>query len=237
MRLVKMMFNPARQNRQGKHTPSRFVLYETGFHGDEQLLAVVDTIMQSVKVFVETGTNVGSTLAYVARKYPHVRCFSCEPDMQAFQYAHQNTSELPNVYLFNETSQHFLERIQREYPYLFKDDTLFWLDAHGYGFEWPLRDEISFITRRFRKVYILIDDFKVPGLDCFKYDAYQGQECSFEYIKDALDPTKRYALYYPNYTERTSEHHPLRGWGLIEFGHEQALRLPDSLRDRVRRAE
>lgn len=236
MRFMKMPFNAVAQGRKGKHNFTRFMFYETGFHGDQYLLAFVDTIMQSVKTFIETGTNVGSTLAYVARKYPHIQCFSCEPDPEAFRHALRNTNGLPNVYLFNETSQHFLERIQREYPHLFEEDTLFWLDAHGYGFEWPLRDEISFITRRFRKAYILIDDFKVPGLDCFGYDAYQDQECSFEYIKDALNPRIEYALYYPNYTERTSHHHPLRGWGLIEFGHKNELELPTTLREKVRRA-
>jgi len=192
--------------------------------------------MKVVEVFIETGSNVGSTLAYVARSYPHVKCFSCEPNPKTFPCAQQNTNDLPNVYLFNEKSQQFLERIQREYPHLLEKSILFWLDAHGYGFEWPLRDEIYFITRYFRKVFILIDDFKVPGLDCFGYDTYQGQECSFEYIKDALNPKIEYTLYYPNYIERTSRHHPLRGWGLLEFGYENKFTLSAALRKKVRRA-
>jgi hypothetical protein len=111
---------------------------------------------------------------------------------------------------------------------------LFWLDAHGYGFEWPLRKEISFITTNFERAYILIDDFKVPGLDCFGFDEYDGQVCSFEYIKSALNPGLEYRLCYPNYKERTSAHHPLRGWGLLEFGHNEDLTLPASLRNKVR---
>jgi hypothetical protein len=119
---------------------------------------------------------------------------------------------------------------------MLSENVLFWLDAHGYGFKWPLREEVSFITGHFQTAYVLIDDFKVPGLDCFGYDLYDGQECSFDYIRDALDESIEYSLYYPSYTERTSRHHPLRGWGLIEFGHEAALELPTTLRDKVRRA-
>jgi hypothetical protein len=68
----------------------------------------------------------------------------------------------------------------------------------------------------------------------FGYDEYQGQVCSYEYVKDALDPVRRYKVYYPNYTEHTSPHHPLRGWGLIEYGQEQGLRLPERIQENIR---
>jgi len=213
----------------------RFVstFFNVGFHGDTYLSDLVDTITKEVNVFVETGTNVGSTIAYVARTYPHIRCLSCEPDIEAFQYAMKNTAGLSNVTIYNETSQEFLSRIKRQHAELFEQNTLFWIDAHGYGFKWPLKEEIAFITTNFKAANILIDDFKVPGLDCFAYDEYQGQECSFDYIKNSINLKLNYNIYYPNYTERTSKHHPLRGWGLIVFGHGHELKIPDSLRDKV----
>lgn len=145
----------------------------------------------------------------------------------------KNTEGLANISIYNETSQEFIHRLKRQYSNLFDEKSLFWLDSHGYGFKWPLKEEIAFITPNFKAAFILIDDFKVPGLDIFGYDEYEGQECSFDYIKEDLNPKLEYRLYYPNYTDRTSKHHPLRGWGLIEFGHGSELKLTESLKEKV----
>ena len=221
------MFASAKKKRR------KFDFYEFGFHGDKYLLRLVHVVIRSCLYFIETGTNVGSTLAYVGRTYPAVKCLSCEPDTGAFNHAVKNTSELPNVSIYNEPSQDFILRLKRQYDHLFEKNTLFWLDSHGDGFNWPLKEEISFITTNFKSPYILIDDFKVPGLDIFGYDKYEDQECSFDYIKNALNPKLSYYLYYPTYTARTSKHHPLRGWGLIEYGHSRKLMVPNSRRDKV----
>lgn len=109
------------------------------------------------------------------------------------------------------------------------------MDAHGYGFEWPLKEEVFFITRAFKRAHVLIDDSKVPGLDCFGYDKYKEQICSLDYLKDAINPRIEYQLYYPCYTDRTSRYHPLRGWGLIVFGFDRELKLPGFLQDKVKR--
>ncbi len=214
----------------------RYDFFEVGFHGDLYLLQLVDLIIRNCSYFIETGTNVGSTLAYVARKYPHIHCLSCEPNSRAFQQALKNTRNLPNASIYNQTSQEFLGCIETESSYLFDQDILFWLDAHGDGFRWPLKEELSFITEKFKRAYILIDDFKVPGFSCFGYDKYKGQICSFEYVKDVINQRIRYKLYYPNYTRRTSKHHPLRGWGLIEYGQHSPLEISGLLEGKVRPA-
>ncbi len=170
----------------------------------------------------------------MARTYDFVQCLSCEPDPQAFRRAVRNTETWPSVSVYNEPSKRFFERLRGQHAHLFEEPVLFWLDAHGYGFKWPLQWEIAFITREFDQAYLLIDDFKVPGLDCFGYDAYEGQECSFEYIKDALNPERRYTLCYPNHADRTSSHHALRGWGLVAFGHCGDFELPVSLLGKLR---
>lgn len=185
-------------------------------------------IMPLCDYFIETGTNVGSTLAYIGRTYPNVKCVSCEPDGQVFRQAVKNTSTLPNVSVYNESSQKFILRLGREYRRVFNRKVLFWLDSHGYGFRWPLKEEVAFITTHFEAAHVLIDDFKVPGLDCFRYAEYEGQECSFDYIEDALNRKLEYSVHYPNYTERTSKHHPLCGWVLIAFGHKDELKVPHS---------
>ena len=214
----------------------RYDFLEIGFHGDQYLLQLVDLIIRNCNYFIETGTNVGSTLAYVARKYPHIHCLSCEPNSRAFQQALENTRNLPNASIWNQTSQEFFRRIETECSYLFNQNILFWLDAHGHGFRWPLKEELSFITEKFKRAYILIDDFKVPGFSLFGYDQYKGQICSFEYVKDVINQKIRYKLYYPNYARRTSKHHPLRGWGLIEYGQHSPLEISGLLKGKVRPA-
>ncbi|MEK6531619.1 MAG: hypothetical protein AABZ23_03890 [Deltaproteobacteria bacterium] len=212
----------------------RFKFFETGFHGDRYLLMLVDALIKDCGYFIETGANVGSTLAYVARTYPDKTCISCEPDKDAFDEAIKNTGGLKNAIIYNMPSQDFIKSIEKGHKELLEKDALFWLDAHGYGFDWPLKDELRFITTRFKRAHILIDDFKVPGLEVFSYDVYKAQVCSFDFVKDSLAPGRGYKIFYPDYTEKTSPHHPLVGWGLIEFGHAKEIFLPDILRNKIK---
>jgi hypothetical protein len=212
---------------------SQFI--DIGFHGDVYLLRLVEHLAEKNKVFIETGANVGSTLAYVARSYPWIRCLSCEPDPAVFVQTKINSGKYGNVSLFEGTSQQFIEHLSKHEKRIFSEQCFFWLDAHGYGFEWPLKNELKFITGRFDSGCILIDDFKVPGREDFIYDEYQGQICSYDYVKDALNQARDYQLYYPTYKEKTSRHHPLCGWGLLVFGHEDFC-IPNELADKIGRA-
>jgi len=217
----------------GNRIDSRYALFSQGFHGDQHLMNLVRHVLNRSSFFIETGSNVGTTLSYVAKEFPNIMCISCEPDNRAYDLACINANQ-PNVVVYNEESQDFLKRLTREYSNLFYETGVFWLDAHGYGFEWPLQDEIYFITRCYVSGFIFIDDFKVPHLnDFFIYDKYLTYECSFDFIKLSLNPLQRYTIYYPNYTERTSTHHPLVGWGLIMFGNCSDLELPNSLSDKL----
>jgi hypothetical protein len=197
---------------------SRFVFYEFGFHGDRYLLQLADHLLGQADAFIETGGNVGSTLAYVARRFPKIDAFSSEPDEAAFAEAIRNIEGLANAVCVKAPSPASIETLIADRPDLLERPTVFWLDAHGYGFEWPLRDEIALITERFRLAALLIDDFRVPGRDGFKWDRYGGHECSFDYIRESLAPNRDYRLYYPTYEEKTSPHHPLTGWGLLDCG-------------------
>jgi hypothetical protein len=109
--MVSKILNMLNKLRPSKTSPKRFTFMDVGFHGDLYLLELVDTIMNKCKYFVETGTNVGSTLTYVAKKYPEIQCFSCETDMAAFEHARQNTLGCGNVQLFNKASLDFLEQL------------------------------------------------------------------------------------------------------------------------------
>ncbi len=221
-------FPPAARSEQD----SSLSFFSVGFHGDEYLLALADTLCLKAAAFVETGANVGSTLAYVGSRWPRLRCLSCEPDKRAFEQAVENTSRLSNVLLFNLASQDFLKCVLAHLPHLQRAPVLFWLDAHGRDFKWPLRDEIATVTRSFTDPLILVDDFKVPGRDWFGYDEYDGQVCSLEYVKDSIDGAVE--VYYPCYTKKTSPHHPLRGWGFIV--RPGRFVIPAVLEDKMERA-
>jgi FkbM family methyltransferase len=213
-------------------TAERYALLPAGFHGDVHLLALADHLLARADVLVETGANVGSTLAYVARRYPHLTCISCEPDAEAFARAREHTRDLPNVELHNLPSQELLRLLSTRRD-VREGTVVFWLDAHGYGFEWPLREEIAFATTHVRDPLILVDDMLVPGLPCFGYDEYEGQVCSLEYVRGSIGG--EVDVFYPRYTERTSPWHPLRGWALLARPGRGAV--PEALRPIVSRPE
>ncbi len=210
-----MFFNNLKKNDSREMSK----LMESGFHGDEYLQKLVCVLLEKCDYFVETGTNVGSTLAYVAKMYPHITCISCEPHKESYEEAIKNTSDYDNVTIYNITSQELIKILSAKE--IFDKNILFWLDAHGYGFEWPLKEEIAFITKEFNRAYVLIDDFKIPDKEMFGWDEYNDQICSFEYIKDSIFIKDEVSLYYPSYTEKTSAFHPLRGWCLISFGYDK----------------
>lgn len=205
-----------------------------GFHGDRHLMALVDHLMAETDWFIETGTHVGTTLAYVARKYPAVRCLSCEIEPNHRAVAEHAVARYPQVTIHPDDAVAFLARLEREHPEIFQERVLFWLDAHGYGFRWPLRDEVAWVTSKFRAARVLIDDFRVPGHPQFGFDEYDGQVCGYEFIRDAIDPGAGPRLWLPCYTEHTSRHHPLRGWCLMEWG-EPAFSIPPALDGRMER--
>ena len=171
----------------------------------------------------------GLTFAYMAQRFPALNLFSCEPDPAHYAvaacYAHpwadaavgSRWQPHRSVSLHHETSQQFMHRIETAYPgeneQIF-DPALFFLDAHGYGFTWPLLEEVRYYTRKFRGGFLLIDDFRVPRLNStsttdavgapvgtdeeeFGYDTYGAQECSFAYIQGELPKDVPWQLFYP----------------------------------------
>lgn len=192
--------------------------FDIGFHGDQYLIDLAFGFMNKADAFIETGTNTGSTLVYVGRNFPSLPCYSCEPRKDAYEQAVRYSSELHNVNIRQIRSPEFLQALVDEKIIGEEDGCVFWLDAHGLGYQWPLQKEIGIITRSFKKFWIFIDDFKVPGHPQFGFDEYDGQICDFNYIRPHMYSGRDYTIYYPNYEIKTSSHHPLRGWILIMAG-------------------
>jgi len=202
-----------RKNTERKIYP----VFEKGFHGDDFLIDIVNYVLSDCVNFIETGSAEATTLSFVAKNHRDIKCYSCEPDKKVFAHATKQITQFSNVDLRNTYSPDLIVDIVKEKPQILKENTCFWLDAHGYGFKWPLREELSFILENFSKSFIFIDDFKVPGQPQFGFDTYEDQECSLKFIADILDKFER-KIYFPAYSEVTSEYHPLRGWVLIESG-------------------
>lgn len=194
-----------------------------GFRGDPFLIATVDALVKtaSIDCFVETGAFCGVTLHHMATSY-ELACYSCEPDATRFQLAQERVIDLPRTMITNEESPPLLHRLAQTIP---DARVLFWLDAHGYGFDWPLREEIAIITATWPTASILIDDFRVPGCDWFGFDSYDGQECSLEYIHDIITPYP-YRLWYPSYPALSVTNWPCRGWGLLAFDPTHSWQAP-----------
>jgi len=191
---------------------------DLGFHADQHLLALVDCFLPHCANFIETGANLGNTVLYVARKYRHLRAFSCEPGIAAFAAASQRAASVPNCVIRETTSPEFFDDLVREFPDLLTQLNFFHLDAHGYNFHWPLWDEAAWITRHLPRAVILIDDLKIPGRPDFGFDQHEGQICAMDSIRPVMNNAHTYTLLTPTYSDRTSPTHPLRGHGLITFG-------------------
>ncbi len=185
--------------------------FATGFHGDRHLLALVEGLMAGIELFVETGANVGSTTGYVARTWPGVRVLACEANAEAAQAAAANVKPFPNATVTHAESPRFLYDLLGAEPAVAERPALFWLDAHGHGYDWPLAEEIRLISDSWRSAVLLVDDARVPDRPEFRFCEYDGQVCGVEYVADALAPGRRAVMAWPTYTEHTSPHHPLAG--------------------------
>ncbi|MFT5222997.1 MAG: hypothetical protein ACI867_001307 [Glaciecola sp.] len=198
------------------------------FHDDQHLIAVTDELLATASHFIETGTYVGDTLHHVATRHGHLQCHSCEPSPKRFARAMEHLAGLENIQVRKVTSQKFIRALDRD-PTVDKAaaSPVFWFDAHGYGFTWPLRDEVRWATS-FANGHVLIDDFEVPGRPEFGFDEYKDQRCAWDFIRSSLQDRDDYRVTFPAYTEHTSRFHPLRGWILISFGTDVESTLVDN---------
>ena len=234
---LEIIFNKIEQqtnkNQAALAIPSR-PKYEEAFHGDNYLLTFCDFVLMRSEIFIETGTYYGHTSEYVARSFKDLHVHSCEPKPEHFIEAKKKLAPfVKQVTLYQTTSLEFLRKLIQQDPTIVEKDTVFWLDAHSFGYDWPLPDEINFITKNFTKAYVFIDDFKNPGNPLFQHDKTANYECAWETIYEYLHKSKNYTLYFPDYTEKTSTHHPLVGWLLIEFGHTE-MQIPLSIEKNVK---
>ena len=217
-----------------------------GFHGDTHLLRLVDAMIPHCSAFIETGSFLGHTAKYVAKRFHDIIVLTCESDSVVFRNANANLVGIPNAAVFYDEAPLFLGKLFDESNWILNSCCLYWLDAHCGGTirdqdtgevsyrwsgttGWPLFDEIRLVTERCDSGLVMIDDFEVPGRPEFGFDTYCDVACGLEAIRSSLAAGKEYRLILPKYTEHTSPKDPLRGVGVIVFGVD--FELPDDLKD------
>jgi len=117
----------------------------------------------SLTQFIETGTYLGDTLAYIARD-KRIQCSSIELADRYFQDARDRFAAYPNVKLFHGDSGALLPDLVRQ----LKSPALFWLDGHYSGGETarsvldtPISAELhSILESPVRNHVVLVDDVR-----------------------------------------------------------------------------
>ena len=87
----------------------------------------------------------------------------------------------------------------------------FYLDAHHEN-DYPLLDELKFITSFYNNNLILIDDFQVPGDDGYGFDSFNGKKLNLNLISSSLIGENY--IYFPKVSSKI-ETGRLRGYVLI----------------------
>jgi hypothetical protein len=120
-------------------------------------------------VIIETGTYIGQTTGYM-REASNLPIITCEVDRCFHAIARSRLKDLNNITFKLDDSRKVLEELFTE-SFLY-NNCFIYLDAHWYD-DLPLKEEIALIGNNLKaNSTIMIDDFKVPLDDGYKYDCY-----------------------------------------------------------------
>lgn len=130
-------------------------------------------------VCVETGTCLGSTAKWMGEQFEQVH--TVEINEEFARFARPKLKE--NTTLHIGSSPDALKQILPGIA----DRCIIFLDAH-WGPMCPLIEELKAIKEHAKqKPVIAIHDFKVPGWPRFGFDSYNGQEFTYEWLKECFD--------------------------------------------------
>lgn len=142
------------------------------FNGQARRRELVHEILArlSIQACVETGTYLGETTAeLVGWQYP---VFTVELNKDRFAEVRDRFAGEPKVSTFGGDSRKFLQDLVSN-PACPLQRVFFYLDAH-WNVDVPLREEVIFIVRHWRRGVIMIDDFEVPDEPDYGFDCYPG---------------------------------------------------------------
>lgn len=158
-----------------------------GFDVTKALL--LDAIIETggVRTFVETGSFVGDTSAYIARMYPSLSIQTCELDDRWWAIASHRLRPYGNVTLHHDDSGSYLRKLDLD-----PGSTLFYLDAHWDAERWPLAAELEAVG----DALVVIDDFDVDH-ERYAYDQYNGIRCDRSLVR-SVRPDLASSIFRPN---------------------------------------
>ena len=122
------------------------------------------------RTIFETGTFRGTTTEFVARA-TDAHVFTCEIDVNYFDFATRRLGGLANVTVVHTDSRSFLRRYV---PLFARADavSLFYLDAHWDKDDLPLLEELRLVFEYAPRAVIMIDDFEVWDDPGYTFDDY-----------------------------------------------------------------
>lgn len=122
------------------------------------------------RALIETGTFRGDTTQYM-HATSGLRVYSAELYPRFYWATRLTLRGVKGIELFQMDSVSFLHHLKDRQ--LVPDAGLFfYLDAHWYR-TLPARDEAEFIFATWPDSVVMVDDFKVPGDDGYRYDDYK----------------------------------------------------------------
>ena len=136
---------------------------------------------RGIKTVVETGIDKGGSTRLFSEMAEKVIGIDNVRDRVDALQAIVNEDGLTNVSLLCMNSPDGIKALVA--GGLDVSTTLFLLDAHWQKY-WPLKDEIRAIPRG--QGVLVMHDARVPGRPNLGVDEYDGQELSYEYLKDVL---------------------------------------------------
>jgi len=141
-----------------------------GFNGQRFRKRIFGELICAIPfdAFVETGTWLGNTTAYMAQTGGRP-VYSCEINPRFHALAKMRLAGLKGMELKLSDSRQFLEELGRSS--LSGKCIFFYLDAHWYE-DQPLVQELDFIAGHWDQYVLMIDDFKVPDDPGYTYDEY-----------------------------------------------------------------
>jgi predicted O-methyltransferase YrrM len=167
----------------------------------ERLVEIIAS--RGITTVVETGIDRGGSTMLFSEMVPNV--FGVDNDRDKVDIVLDSLRErgINNVTIIHGDSPLTLRELVRGGFDVAR--TLFFLDAHWQAY-WPLKDEIREIPRG--QGVLVMHDARVPGCPNLGVDEYNGQELSYEYLKDVL--TEWSPTHVVEYNDDTAEF-PRRG--------------------------
>jgi predicted O-methyltransferase YrrM len=143
---------------------------------------------------VETGTFRGASTEFFAA-LTGLPVYSAEGNPRFFEFARRRLAGWPSVHVDLADSRTMLRRLSQRVD-IDEKTALFYLDAHNWDKDLPLREEVTIVARGWRRAVVVIDDFRVPDDPGYAFDDYgPGKRLDASYLP--MEDLAGWELLYP----------------------------------------